>query len=201
MKLLSHNMHDYDSAQGVDQWLPSHCDDLRSQLPPLRCELSPSGLSPSYPSSPTTPDDNTMLSPLSPTVVSIDILPFGLPWPSSSTSRSSSPQRAPNSVGHDVASGTASGSTLSDSVTVFQPSPRPRPLWAIDPTVTFIGRSSMSATSFFSVTLDGNVVHTDMVELDIVRKSSHEIGDSVFYRASLVPAYWNVICESRGKCF
>jgi transcriptional enhancer factor len=101
------------------------------------------------------------------------------------------------------ASGPADGIFSSNGVTnVFRPSSHPRPISAIDPTITFVSRSAISAQSSCSVLLDGETVHTEVTPLTLTGScpdDRHSVDRPLLYGVQLVPSFWQFLCESHGK--
>ncbi|KAI0001008.1 hypothetical protein BJV77DRAFT_1063559 [Russula vinacea] len=78
-------------------------------------------------------------------------------------------------------------------VNIFH-SPKPRPLRAIDPVVTFTSPSFVMAKSSCSVYFDGNCVHTDVAEVNCT--STKDESGMFLYRTTLIPQYWDRLCQS-----
>ncbi|KAI9508378.1 hypothetical protein F5148DRAFT_915639 [Russula earlei] len=78
-------------------------------------------------------------------------------------------------------------------VNIFH-SPKPRPLRAIDPVVTFASPSFVVAKSSCSVYYDGNCVHTDVADVTCT-PTKNESG-MFLYRTTLIPQYWDRLCQS-----
>ncbi|KAI0002257.1 hypothetical protein BJV74DRAFT_45592 [Russula compacta] len=78
-------------------------------------------------------------------------------------------------------------------VNIFH-SPKPRPLRAIDPMVTFTSPSFVVAKSSCSVYFDGNCVHTDVA--DVTCTSTKDQSGMFLYRTTLIPQYWDRLCQS-----
>jgi hypothetical protein len=120
--------------------------------------------------------------------VAIEILPEG----ATSYSPRSSPSNTP------VSSPLASNFPAS----AFHHS-QPRPISVIDPTVTFTSRSSMTAQSFFTVLRDGQAVHSETADVNLLSTSvdagPSDIDCIFYYTAPLVPNFWTNICQDRGK--
>ena len=81
-------------------------------------------------------------------------------------------------------------------VNIFH-SPKPRPLRAIDPVVTFTSPSFVVAKSSCSVYFDGNCVHTDVA--DVACTTTKDESGMFLYRTALIPQYWDRLCQSHGK--
>jgi len=79
-------------------------------------------------------------------------------------------------------------------VNIFH-SPKPRPLRAIDPVVTFTSPSFVVAKSSCSVYFDGNCVHTDVANVSCCTSTKDESG-MFLYRTTLIPQYWDRLCQS-----
>jgi transcriptional enhancer factor len=80
-------------------------------------------------------------------------------------------------------------------VNIFH-SPKPRPLRAIDPVVTFTSPSFVVAKSSCSVYFDGNCVHTDVA--DVSCTTTKDESGMFLYRTALIPQYWDRLCQSHG---
>jgi hypothetical protein len=80
-------------------------------------------------------------------------------------------------------------------VNIFH-SPKPRPLRAIDPVVTFTSPSFVVAKSSCSVYFDGNCVHSDVA--DVTCTTTKDESGMFLYRTTLIPQYWNRLCQSHG---
>lgn len=124
------------------------------------------------------------------TIVAIEILPEGV----SNYSPRSSPSNTPAS---SPLSSTFPASTFHHS--------QPRPISVIDPTVTFTSRSSMAAHSFFTVLRDGQAIHSETADVNLLSTSvdagPSDIDCIFYYTAPLVPTFWSNLCQDRGKLF
>ena len=124
------------------------------------------------------------------TIVAIEILPEGVTNYSPRSSPSNTPASSP-------LSSTFPASSLHHS--------QPRPISVIDPTVTFTSRSSMTAQSFFSVLRDGQSVHSETADVNLLSTSvdagPSDIDCIFYYTAPLVPTFWSTICQDSGKYF
>lgn len=120
------------------------------------------------------------------TVVAIEILPDGVANYSPRSSPSNTPTSSP-------LSSTFPPSTFHHS--------QPRPISVIDPTVTFTSRSSMMAHSYFTVLRDGQPVHSETADVNLlstaVDAGPSDIDCIFYYTAPLVPAFWGNICQDR----
>lgn len=134
---------------------------------------------------PTTPVDAVSDVTIKPsqTIISIDILP---PY--------SSPPQISQSVGP-----TSENQQWSQINGIARPSPHPRPFHTIDPTVTFIAQSSISAHSSFSVHLDGTVVHSETTTLVATGPAPGRTDGAILYSTTLAPGYWDKISQSPGE--
>lgn len=79
---------------------------------------------------------------------------------------------------------------------VIQISQRPRPLRSIDPTVTFISRSPVSARSYFTVKSAGVSVFSETTPLMPIGPAPD---GALLYSTTLVPGCWDEISESSGE--
>jgi len=63
----------------------------------------------------------------------------------------------------------------------------------------------MAAHSFFTVLRDGQAVHSETAEVNLLSTSvdagPSDIDCIFYYTAPLVPTYWSNICQDRGKLF
>ena len=121
--------------------------------------------------------------------VTIDVLPSNVAW----TSNDIGAIPSPGSSGPSSSTGT---------------SHIPRPLRAINPTVTFKAGSPLSAQSSFRVMKDSSVIHTETTDLDLCSSSCmpaaefpSEMECTFLYSTTLVPRYWPQLCECLGMCF
>lgn len=122
--------------------------------------------------------------------MAIEILPEGV----SDYSPRSSPSNTPTS---SPLSSTFPASTFHHS--------QPRPISVIDPTVTFTSRSSMVAHSYFTVLRNGQAIHSETADVNLLSTSvdagPSDIDCIFYYTAPLVPTFWGNICRDRGKLF
>jgi transcriptional enhancer factor len=99
----------------------------------------------------------------------------------------------------------AGGVFSSNGVTnVFRPSSHPRPICSIDPTITFVSQSVISAQSSCLVLLDGTTVHKEVTPLSLAGscpEGSHHADRPLLYGVKLVPSYWKSLCQSSGELF
>lgn len=123
--------------------------------------------------------------------VTIDVLPSNVAWTSTDFGAIPSP-----------------GSSGPSSSSAGTHSHIPRPLRAINPTVTFKAGSPLSAQSSFRVMKDSSVVHTETTDLDLCSSSCmpaaefpSEMECTFLYSTTLVPRYWSQLCECLGTCF
>ncbi|KAJ7099872.1 hypothetical protein C8R43DRAFT_1141401 [Mycena crocata] len=79
-----------------------------------------------------------------------------------------------------------------ESDSIIHISHYPRQLAAIDPTITFVSHSPITAQSQFTVCKEAAVVHTDSA----LTTSILDLSFPHSSRVSLVPAYWKNIAES-----
>lgn len=63
----------------------------------------------------------------------------------------------------------------------------------------------MAAHSFFTVLRDGQAVHSETAEVNLLSTSvdagPSDIDCIFYYTAPLVPTFWSNICQDRGKLF
>lgn len=161
-------------------------------LPSLQCD-SDSSSDTSSASSPSTPTETQFpqqewpeQTPAAPhTVVYIDLLPEALEGEAVHEPSASSPSPV-QQVSEEGAS-------------VVHASPQPRCLRAIDPTVTFLAQSTISAQSYFVVYLDQLSVFSEATPLVAVGPSPEDpSGSTLLYSTTLIPGYWKTISESPG---
>jgi transcriptional enhancer factor len=168
------------STQKSSSSSDSSCDGSSSESPIPSPSSSSSAMSQPYPTS----FDNVSSRC---TVVCIDLLPRD----------SSSP------CGACDTNQPAEGIFSSDGPTdIFRPSYHPRPICIIDPTVTFVSRSVISAQSSCLVLLDGATIHKEVTPLALAGSSSEPRSEDNFplmYGVKLVPNYWESLCRSPGK--
>ncbi|KAH7909648.1 hypothetical protein BJ138DRAFT_1010403 [Hygrophoropsis aurantiaca] len=126
------------------------------------------------------------------TVVHIDILPAGMAWSNLPVSPKRSPHAVATSPPHSRLPGTSHS----------QPSSSPRPIHSIDPTVTFVSPSAMIAKSSYIVLLDGAPIHSEDTKMQCVgpcqnpSTATNAAPSSLLYSTSLVPKFWDTICNS-----
>jgi hypothetical protein len=135
--------------------------------------------------------------------ITIQILPPGTPWQCFSPGLENESDYAPGEESPVATSSTTLPTPIEVSGASL-PCYQPRPLPAIEPTVTLMSQSSLVAISVFSVFLNGETVHECTSGLEVVYSYPTPVacstGDNViFYRTALIPSYWNVICDSYGK--
>ena len=193
LKLLLHTHEDHDLVSNQPS-SPNHQASSESDRPALRSS-SNSSASLSCPVSP--PETNPLTSKvfcfdpdaslLPQTTVYIDILPaWSHPCDADFAAEGSLP-----SVSHLPEGSHDEGRT-------FRPSPYPRSLWNIDPTLTFISPSTINAHSIYTVSVDELVVHTEITDLILV-EGLRECKGALLYSTPLVPGYWKTICRSAGQ--
>jgi transcriptional enhancer factor len=99
----------------------------------------------------------------------------------------------------------ADGIFSSNGVTnVFRPSSHPRPICTIDPTITFVSQSAISAQSSCSVLLDGETVHTEVTPLTLTGScpdGPRTVDCPLLYGVQLVPNYWQYLCQSPSTLY
>ena len=110
--------------------------------------------------------------------ITIDVLPDHIPWAPTSPSTSSS----------SLCSG-------------------PRPIRAIDNTVTFKCGAAMPSSSYSSARVyrEGLLIHEERTTLELCSSScmpnqwSADVDCTFLYSTRLVPSFWTVLCDSAGK--
>ncbi|KAF8058539.1 hypothetical protein FPV67DRAFT_1676115 [Lyophyllum atratum] len=75
-------------------------------------------------------------------------------------------------------------------------SPHARPIRSIDPAVTFLAPSEISAHSSCTVYLGGMMAFAETTQLTAAGPAPERIDGSILYSTTLVPGYWQRICES-----
>ncbi|KAG5641223.1 hypothetical protein DXG03_005698 [Asterophora parasitica] len=136
-------------------------------------------------SSPSTPiDASTNLRrlddiPPSRTIITIDILPNDA-----------------SSSSYDANTRFSSQESEWHQAGVVRLSPHPRPFHAIDPTVTFVAPSTISAHSTFSVYSGGTIIFSETTELNSVGCAPERTDGALLYSTVLVPGFWQEIAQS-----
>ncbi|KAI0262186.1 hypothetical protein BC834DRAFT_972191 [Gloeopeniophorella convolvens] len=122
-------------------------------------------------------------------LVHIDVLAANVPWSPSDDSGivMGNPMMTPP---HSPEAQTFAHAS---QVNIFH-SPKPRPLRAIDPTVTFTSPSFVVAKSSCAVYFDGARIHSD--DTDVVCATTKDESGMFLYRTTLVPQYWDRLCQS-----
>ena len=77
-------------------------------------------------------------------------------------------------------------------------SEHPRPLRSIDPTVTFLSHSPISATSFFTVLSSGMTVFSETTTLSPAGPPPGSADGDLLYSTTLVPGFWDKLSASSG---
>lgn len=108
------------------------------------------------------------------------------------------PDHATHRHGSAPASASASASAITDNARRI--SDDPRPIRAIDPTLTFLSRSPIEANSNFTVVADGIVVFSEMTNLTLRDTPPIEAAPgtdgALLYTTPLAPGYWKTISDS-----
>ena len=83
----------------------------------------------------------------------------------------------------------------------------PRPMRAIDPTVTFISRSSLNAYANVRVMRDGRAVWAEKTALRYLETRvlpapvyPAQMECTHLYSTEVVPGFWSQLCECSGEC-
>lgn len=155
-----------------------------------RSSSLPSDSSDGSSSGPSSPTDRDVafagMSPwqggISTSVICIDIVP-------DNPSYSSSPVSSQFSFGYPH--------SLNDNSSEVRLSQQPRPIRSIDPTLTFLSHTAISATSIYTVFVNGTTVHSEVAPLS-QRPSRSDADGSYVYSTTLVPSYWQTIVASEG---
>jgi transcriptional enhancer factor len=103
---------------------------------------------------------------------------------------------------HDASTPTDSIFSSNGETDIFRPSSRPRTICSIDPTITFVSQSVISAQSSCSVLLDGATVHHEVTPLTLAGPcpdSRRNVDCPLLYGVQLVPSYWRLLCQCPGK--
>ncbi|CAK5270160.1 unnamed protein product [Mycena citricolor] len=79
---------------------------------------------------------------------------------------------------------------------IFHPSPGPRRLADIDPTITLKASVVVCAESRFTVQTEGSVIHVEAAPLQLVYRPGETTGEMTLYSTPFVPNYWDVITRS-----
>lgn len=126
------------------------------------------------------------------TFVYIEILPNGSPTPCTTSTFMC------NMSG--VNEQASKPALFSNGITdVFRPSCHPRPICSINPTITLLSRSEISAKSYCLAVLDGVPVYEESTELDIASSEScADAKSALLYSVKLLPGYWETICLCPG---
>ncbi|KAF5374697.1 hypothetical protein D9615_008929 [Tricholomella constricta] len=160
---------------------PSRCNDF-SYRSSNNCDTDSSSDASSSPSTPVDASTNLRrldgTTPPSRTVISIDILPNGISPYEPSTRFSSEVSE------WDRANG------------VVRPSLHPRPFRTIDPTVTFVAPSAISAHSNFTVYSAGLVVYSETTQLNSAGRAPERTDGALLYSTILIPGFWQKIADS-----
>lgn len=82
---------------------------------------------------------------------------------------------------------------------VVRTSQHPRPLRSIDPTITFISQSPMSARSSCTVHSAGMAVYSETTPLVSVGPAPDNVDGALLYSTTLVPGFWDKITASHGE--
>ncbi|EGN91811.1 hypothetical protein SERLA73DRAFT_100109 [Serpula lacrymans var. lacrymans S7.3] len=164
-------------------------------LPRPPSDLWASDSSSSTCSSPISPStDYTPVMPSQPekshmprTVIPIDVLPEFIPWSASSFQSSANDTYPSFSM-----TGGDGNLLLSGS---------PRPMRNIDPTVTFVSPSPITAKSSYIVLFDGAPVHSEDTRMQVVdlANTAGRPDGSLLYSTTLVPNYWDTLCQASGR--
>jgi len=74
----------------------------------------------------------------------------------------------------------------------------PRHLRDIDPTITFLSHSISNARSYFTVHLGDRLIFSESTTLELVNPDDPSTSkvDGILYKTSLVPGFWDTICQS-----
>lgn len=123
------------------------------------------------------------------TVVYIDILPESVNSPSAGS-------KPLPPLSSDVLSSSEVEETNAICI-----SPEPRSLRAIDPTIAFITQADVSAQSHFTIFFDQLPFRSGTSPLEAVEALPGIPAGSVLYRTSIVPEFWQILCDSPGTLF
>ncbi|KAG6849607.1 hypothetical protein H0H93_006964 [Arthromyces matolae] len=82
------------------------------------------------------------------------------------------------------------------SADVLRPSSSPRPFHTIDPTITFVGPSAVSAQSSFTVFAEGVTVFSESMPLTATGPAPERVDGALLYSTPIVPGFWSKIAES-----
>jgi transcriptional enhancer factor len=82
---------------------------------------------------------------------------------------------------------------------VARASQHPRHITEIDPTITFMSPTAISAQSHFTVHTDTGIVFSETTPLEAIGSSSASATDeSLLYKTLLVPGFWETVVHSAG---
>ena len=140
----------------------------------------------SLPPTPTEPSTN-FSEKLSRIVIHIDLLPEDTSYPDPS---SVDPHPSP-------AFENCPSPAYDDVVRVSQ---HPRPLRSIDPTVTFLADSPITAKSTFIVMSSGMTVFSETTPLVPAGTAPNRADNALLYSTTIVPGFWQTITKSPGMC-
>jgi transcriptional enhancer factor len=82
---------------------------------------------------------------------------------------------------------------------VVRTTQHPRPLRSIDPTVTFLSHSPISARSVCTVHSAGMTVFSETTTLTSVGPAPDSLDGALLYSTTLVPGFWDKISDSPGE--
>jgi transcriptional enhancer factor len=138
------------------------------------------------PPTPTEPSTDFSTKP-SRTVIHIDLLPDDVSYPDSL---------------HDLPLFSGSeGFPTPGYDDVVRVSKHPRPLRSIDPTVTFLSDSPITAKSTFTVVASGMTVFSEVTTLSPAGTVPDSADGALLYSTTLVPSFWHKIIKSSGTHF
>ncbi|KAF9468360.1 hypothetical protein BDZ94DRAFT_782548 [Collybia nuda] len=83
-----------------------------------------------------------------------------------------------------------------DGSDIIEASQKPRRLDSIDPTITFVSRSPISAQSYFIVKLAGMSVFSETTLLTPAGPAPRDAGGALLFSTKLVPGWWDKILDS-----
>ena len=82
---------------------------------------------------------------------------------------------------------------------VIRTSKHPRHVTEIDPTITVLSRTAVTSRSYYTVHTTDGVIFSESTVLEPLDESTCTTNDSLLYKTSLVPGFWNTIVNSSGK--
>jgi transcriptional enhancer factor len=82
---------------------------------------------------------------------------------------------------------------------IVRASQHPRPIHCIDPTITLLSHSPISARSVFQVISSGMTVFSETTPLAPAGPAPEAASGALLYKTTLVPGFWDKISNSSGE--